>query len=85
MLLMRRPPHLLEAFGEVHRLLPRSVSVQVRAHVFNLHLQPLLRSLFGAFERQVLEEMRGTVVLRRFVARPSVDPHPDSRSLPVPL
>lgn len=45
------------------------------AHVFNLHLQLLLRALGGSLEGHVLQKVSRSIVFGRFVARSSVNPN----------
>lgn len=46
-------------------------------HVFNFHLQLLLRTLGGALKGHVLQKVSGTIVLGRLVSTSTINPDPD--------
>ena len=47
------------------------------AHILDFDFQLMLRSTGRALEGHVFEEVRGAVVVGRFVSRSGIDPHPD--------
>lgn len=61
--------------GGVWRKAYRCVGVEVAAHVFNFQLELLLRSVAGALEGEMLEEVSCAVGLVGFCAAASIDPH----------
>jgi hypothetical protein len=51
------------------------------SHIFNLHFELLLRALGSSLEGHVFEEVRGSIVGSRFIARSSINPDPDRSRL----
>jgi hypothetical protein len=68
---------LREGFGVVDGLFSRSVGVQVSSEVLNFEFELVLRSLAGALEGHVFEEVSSSRGLVGFGARTGVDPYSD--------
>ena len=66
---------LLEHLGVICRAFARGVGVEVAADGLDLFGDRARAAPLGAFERHMLEKMRGAVDLRRFVPGADIDPN----------
>src|ERR1044071_3733352 len=68
---------LFQYLGVIGRALARGIGVEMATYRLDLLGNVAGAAPLGAFERHMLEEMRGAVDLGRLVPRPDIDPQPE--------